>query len=218
MVTCGCAAGALQKNIVVCCDGSWCGDATGTVTNIQIIANSIAGKTVASGVPVPAGNAVVCYFRGVGEGGNFADYLIDGALALFIRKRCVEAYAAIVEHYSPGSSIWLFGLSRGAFTVRSVAGMINNLGVLKYDNIDDAQRSALCNEVYSIYRNRDKAYNPDSPFSERFRTEKSHPRTPDTQPPIRCDCPAMHLRTLGWLGASSSLVRCCCLAWCFQLL
>lgn len=37
----------------------------------------------------------------------------------------------IVDHYTPGSRIWLFGLSRGAYTVRAVAGMINNCGIIK---------------------------------------------------------------------------------------
>jgi uncharacterized protein (DUF2235 family) len=31
------------------------------------------------------------------------------------------------------SRIWLFGLSRGAYTVRAVAGMINNCGIIKKD-------------------------------------------------------------------------------------
>jgi uncharacterized protein (DUF2235 family) len=31
------------------------------------------------------------------------------------------------------SRIWLFGLSRGAYTVRAVAGMINNCGITKKD-------------------------------------------------------------------------------------
>jgi uncharacterized protein (DUF2235 family) len=36
-----------------------------------------------------------------------------------------------VDKYEPGSRIWLFGLSRGAYTVRAVAGMINNCGIIK---------------------------------------------------------------------------------------
>lgn len=39
----------------------------------------------------------------------------------------------IKEHYQgpDKSRIWLFGLSRGAYTVRAVAGMINNCGIIK---------------------------------------------------------------------------------------
>ena len=50
---------------------------------------------------------------------SFADYMIDGSLAITIRQRCVEAYKFIVKHFDAnlGSKVYLFGLSRGAHTV-----------------------------------------------------------------------------------------------------
>jgi hypothetical protein len=39
-------------------------------------------------------------------------------------------YSFIVTNYTPGDEIILIGFSRGAFTVRSVAGMIDNIGLL----------------------------------------------------------------------------------------
>ena len=52
---------------------------------------------------------------------SFADYMVDGSLAITIRQRCVEAYKFIVQHFDPrvGSKVYLFGLSRGAHTVWS---------------------------------------------------------------------------------------------------
>ena len=171
-------------NIVLCCDGSWCGPVAGTTSNIQILANSFAGQNVGSGAPVHNDdtNATVCYFAGVGLTGAFSGYLVDGALALDIKDRCVEAYMSIVQHYSPGSKIWMFGLSRGAYTVRCVAGMINNCGIIRRDGLTDDELCAVCCEVYAIYRNRDRAYNPQSEFSRNFRESKSHPTK---APPIR---------------------------------
>ena len=97
----------------------------------------------------------------------------------------MEAYRAIVRITTGRAcKIWLFGLSRGAYTVRSVAGMINNLGVLR-DWADENQLLALCEEVYSIYRNRDVAYKPDSDFAQGFREAKSWPRPVHGRPPIR---------------------------------
>ena len=132
------------------------------------------------------------YFEGVGvRAENFGQSLERAILATDIEDRCVEAYAAIVRHYSPGSNIWLFGFSRGAFTVRSVAGMINNLGVLR-----EAQ-GARCGEVYHHYRDRSDDWNPTVAVGiqncEQFRTDYSHSRS--KTPPIRC-CVAgkKHLR------------------------
>ncbi|MBL8755612.1 MAG: DUF2235 domain-containing protein [Planctomycetes bacterium] len=42
-----------------------------------------------------------------------------------------EAYAFLMRHYRPGDRIWLFGFSRGAFTARSIAGMVRLFGILR---------------------------------------------------------------------------------------
>lgn len=46
----------------------------------------------------------------------------------------------IVQRYRKGTRVWLFGLSRGAYLVRSVAGIINNLGIL---NISTDKRATV---------------------------------------------------------------------------
>ncbi|MCP5074393.1 MAG: DUF2235 domain-containing protein [Rhodobacteraceae bacterium] len=43
----------------------------------------------------------------------------------------LEAYTQLASKYQPGDKIYLFGFSRGAYAVRSVAGMINQLGLLR---------------------------------------------------------------------------------------
>lgn len=48
-----------------------------------------------------------------------------------INKTIQDAYAHLCSHYRPGDKIYLFGFSRGAFAVRSLAGMINLLGLLR---------------------------------------------------------------------------------------
>ena len=42
-----------------------------------------------------------------------------------------EAYAFLAREYRPGDQIFLFGFSRGAFTARSVAGMIHLFGIIR---------------------------------------------------------------------------------------
>lgn len=41
-----------------------------------------------------------------------------------------EAYAFIVQNYVEGDEIILLGFSRGAFTARSIAGLIDTVGLL----------------------------------------------------------------------------------------
>ncbi|WIA31431.1 hypothetical protein OEZ86_002329 [Tetradesmus obliquus] len=199
-------------NIVVCCDGTWCGQETGTRSNIQILADAFASKGLASNVstkdakPVeynPDTKTDVRYFNGVGLSGwedlqkqrkdlpPLVSGLVGGVIdtLLYIKNcvlagdlpdRCKEAYSFIAEKYNgeENSRVWLFGLSRGAYTVRAVAGMINNCGILDFNKLAepadaDAQAAAV-HKVYEFYR-RDKD-KPNSPSSEAFRKQNSWPR------------------------------------------
>lgn len=74
----------------------------------------------------------VLYMPGIGTstGRGLEGYLIDAVLAIEIKKCCTTAYKFIAEHFGTAAHtggayqtrIYLFGHSRGAFTVRSVAG------------------------------------------------------------------------------------------------
>src|SRR6185295_19338496 len=55
--------------------------------------------------------------------------------------------------YDPGDSIFLFGFSRGAFTVRTLAGMIAKCGVLDRDRLSSAEElRARVGQAYKVYR------------------------------------------------------------------
>jgi uncharacterized protein (DUF2235 family) len=43
----------------------------------------------------------------------------------------MQAYAWLMRHWTPGCEVYLFGFSRGAFTARSVAGMVNLFGIVR---------------------------------------------------------------------------------------
>jgi uncharacterized protein (DUF2235 family) len=48
-------------------------------------------------------------------------------------RSVADCYEAILRFYEPGDRIYLFGFSRGAYTVRSVAGVMNLCGVPVWD-------------------------------------------------------------------------------------
>ncbi|KQQ93664.1 DUF2235 domain-containing protein [Massilia sp. Leaf139] len=51
-----------------------------------------------------------------------------------VYENIAEAYSFLVEHYAPGDQIYIFGFSRGAFTARCVAGMVNLFGIVRSDS------------------------------------------------------------------------------------
>jgi uncharacterized protein (DUF2235 family) len=51
-----------------------------------------------------------------------------------IYENIAEAYLFLADHYRPGDEIYIFGFSRGAFTARSVAGMVRLFGIIRSDS------------------------------------------------------------------------------------
>lgn len=56
---------------------------------------------------------------------------LHAAAGIGINDAMIEAYATLASRYKPGDRIVLMGFSRGAYAVRSVAGWIGRLGLLK---------------------------------------------------------------------------------------
>lgn len=114
-------------------------------------------------------------------------YIFNGVTAQDIARQCIEAYEFIVRNYTyPDHEIWMFGLSRGAYLARAVAGMINNCGIVKpvtvNGAIDTPQTRLLCEAVYDIYRSPYPIDAPHSRQSHTFRRLKSWPLIGDEDP------------------------------------
>lgn len=50
-----------------------------------------------------------------------------------INHQIRRAYGWLASHYRPGDRIFLFGYSRGAFAVRSLAGVIDRVGLIRHE-------------------------------------------------------------------------------------
>jgi uncharacterized protein (DUF2235 family) len=49
-----------------------------------------------------------------------------------------DAYRELIEQYNDGDRVFLFGFSRGAYTVRVIAGLLHNYGLLRKENASEA--------------------------------------------------------------------------------
>lgn len=77
------------------------------------------------------GKSQITYYQaGVGSSYDFFDVYLGGACGDGLDEHIREAYAFIVQNYVEGDEIILLGFSRGAFTARSIAGLINTVGLL----------------------------------------------------------------------------------------
>jgi uncharacterized protein (DUF2235 family) len=73
----------------------------------------------------------ICYGKGLewNEWGQFSDAVLGWGVERQIRR----AYGWLATRYRPGDRIFLIGYSRGAFAVRSLAGIIDRIGLLRAD-------------------------------------------------------------------------------------
>ena len=95
------------------------------------------------------------YFSGVGvsdgQGPGFGTTLqrvLGGAFGFGIDTDIKQVYRRICQTYQPGDRLFFFGSDRGAYTVRSVVGMIRKAGLLR-DPSD-----ALVEEAFALHRKR----------------------------------------------------------------
>ena len=117
----------MPKSIVVCCDGT--GNEIKEHQSNVLKFYRILEKDE---------NQVVYYDPGVGTISN------SGAWAVFKNKakgvfglitgyglddNVLEAYRFIIKHYQDGDRIYLFGFSRGAYTIRVLAGFMRLIGL-----------------------------------------------------------------------------------------
>ncbi|MEU0541454.1 DUF2235 domain-containing protein [Nocardia sp. NPDC005978] len=119
-----------MKRLVVCCDGTWKAESSSTVSNIVKIAQTVC-LTGTDGAGEPVGQRVY-YISGPGARGFASDRLLGGAFGLGLEANLSAAYWQLALNWEPGDEIFIFGFSRGAYTARSLAGMIHRLGILTY--------------------------------------------------------------------------------------
>ncbi|WP_227982959.1 DUF2235 domain-containing protein [Nocardia spumae] len=120
-----------MKRLVVCCDGTWGSESNPTVSNVVKIAESVrSSATTDSGEHV---GQRVFYVDGPGSRGYLADKLLGGAFGLGLDANLSTMYWQLALNWEPGDEIYVFGFSRGAYTARSLVGMINRLGLLTAD-------------------------------------------------------------------------------------
>lgn len=82
-----------------------------------------------------------------------------------INRMIRRAYLFLAKRYRPGDRIIFLGYSRGAYAVRSLAGLIDKLGLLRASHAD----SDTVEEIYTLYREA-----PDSDEAKHMKDALAH--------------------------------------------
>lgn len=99
----------------------------------------------------PEPRQFACYNNGVGTSAFKPLQLLGSVFGVGLARNVRTLYAFICRTYVPGAQIYLFGFSRGAFTVRILAGLIATQGLVPYDG-DEAALKRNVAAAYRAYR------------------------------------------------------------------
>lgn len=146
-----------MKRIAIFCDGTWNKLSAPEPTNVVIAARSVLSE--ADGI-----RQITYYNEGVGTTHTVFRGLetkFAGAFGLGLLDKIADAYRFLIFNYTPGDEIYIFGFSRGAFTARSLAGLIRKCGILRKEHVGEIGRA------FTFYKNPD--IRPDRPEADQFR-------------------------------------------------
>ena len=118
----------MKKRLIICCDGTWNDLEMRFITNVGRLVQAL---TAVGRSDEQAITQHVYYDDGVGaDARSGLQKSLQGAVGAGIDNLIYEAYRHICINYHDGDEICLFGFSRGAYTARSVAGMIGKVGLV----------------------------------------------------------------------------------------
>ena len=135
----------MPKNIVVCSDGTGNSGGKRRGTNVWRIFNAVDRNREDC-------QQITYYDDGVGTHNVRLLRLFGAAFGRGLSRNIREAYEFLSLNYEVGDKVFLFGFSRGAFTVRSLAGMICRCGLLERDAVVRAPRRTRKHDVKRILR------------------------------------------------------------------
>ena len=156
-----------MKRIAIFCDGTWNRLAGGRETSVARLAKAVRPQG-ADAVP-----QIAFYVRGVGTGrgttvaAQAIDVVGGGAFGWGLTANIEEAFRFLVFNHAPGDEIFLFGFSRGAYTARSLAGLMRSAGIPLRRN------AGRIPEAIAHYRDRGSWSHPNAERSFRLRLDLS---------------------------------------------
>ncbi|HEU5047126.1 MAG TPA: DUF2235 domain-containing protein [Rickettsiales bacterium] len=134
-----------MANIIFCADGTWDTDLPDKkpLSNVAKLFNALEQSDA----------QITHYDDGIGADGNRVEKFMGGFFGVGLFEKIKNGYDYIAQHYNEGDRLYFFGFSRGAYTVRSLAGMIAACGLPDKSLITASTSS----DVLSAYRSRNSA-------------------------------------------------------------
>jgi uncharacterized protein (DUF2235 family) len=142
----------MPKNVIVCCDGTaneFAKDNTNVVKLYSVLSQR-------------AGEQIAFYHPGIGTMeapgalttvGRALTKIAGLAFGYGLQADIRDAYVYIMNHYEPGDRLFMFGFSRGAYTVKMVASLLRLYGLIRPGN--ESLVPYALRRMHAIYKEKD---------------------------------------------------------------
>src|ERR1700712_4421660 len=130
----------MSKNIVLLSDGTGNSSAKLFKTNVWRLFQAI-------DLTKPE-KQVAYYDNGVGTSSFKLFAALGGIFGFGLKRNIIDIYSFCCRNYAEGDKIYGFGFSRGAFTIRVVAGFISSMGLVRYNGSE----ADLARDAKTAYR------------------------------------------------------------------
>lgn len=137
------------KRIIICCDGTWQSAVSGkknSPSNVTRLARCLERAAIDENDPEKVWQQIVWYDSGVGTTSSMIGKVLEGAVGNGLEGNIIEAYNFLVLNYNSGDQVMVFGFSRGAYTARTIAGLVSDLGICEPRNMHHFP------EIWELYK------------------------------------------------------------------
>ena len=135
----------MSKNIVLLSDGTGNSSAKVLKTNVWRLFQILDLRDPK--------RQIAFYDDGVGTSSFKLFAALGGIFGFGLKRNVLAIYSFCCRNYRHGDQIYCFGFSRGAFTIRVVAGLIASQGLVTYNN-NEADLARFAADAYRAYRRR----------------------------------------------------------------
>src|ERR1044071_1147896 len=145
---------AMPQNIILLSDGTGNSASKLFKTNVWRLYQSL--DLSETGPADPSRQKQIAYYHdGVGTSSFKPLAVLGGAFGWGLKRNVLDLYTFLCRNYEPGDRICTFGFSRGAFTVRILAGLVVLQGLVA--NTSEEELEIYARDAYREYRRR---FNP----------------------------------------------------------
>lgn len=148
----------MPKRIVVCSDGTGNTAIKGRGTNVFKLFEAVDLDSHRFDPSVTPQIAI--YDDGVGTEDFKPLKILGGATGWGLSRNVKHLYAELARVYDPGDEIYMFGFSRGAFTVRTLVGLIGTCGLIDPREVRPRTARAFHKTVRKAYDAYRACYQP----------------------------------------------------------